>query len=428
MLRPILISCILSILLFTGCEESPTSVQTSDAVYTTFGGSFDDEGTAVTQTPDGGYLIVGSSYGATTLSDMYVIKTNSLGVEVSDSIFTAITGDIVTSFDLISDVKVLADGGYILVGSKFSSTGTNYDVWLVKLDADLNVVFTKTYNNGGGDDFGYSVSLCDDNGFIIAGKTYETGGYDMWVLKTTAAGVLFADADADASTGFGTGGAIEIGSNDANDAAYSVHQTDDGGYIVAGETQSFGSGGSDMMLVKLTAIGSHVAGFGDTDLNGTADSVEGTVIGGPLNESAKFVQETSDNNFIIVGDSYSYGSGQSDIYIVEVNSSGVIVWDSFVGGTRNDFANCVKQTADGGFVIVGNTYSTSSDVLVVKIFPNSQGEVEWQSTFGGDFDDVGSYISQTNDGGYILTGSTYTADNMNQVLLMKLDASGSQEF
>ena len=212
------------------------------------------------------------------------------------------------------------------------------------------------------------------------------------------------------------------------DVGYSVQKSSDGGYIVAGETQSFGSGGSDMMLVKLTAIGSHVAGFGDTDLNGSAGSVEGTVIGGPLNESAKFVQETSDNNFIIVGDSYSYGSGQSDIYIVEVNSSGVIVWDSFVGGTRNDFANCVKQTADGGFVIVGNTYSTSSDVLVVKIFPNSQGEVEWQSTFGGDFDDVGSYISQTNDGGYILTGSTYTADNMNQVLLMKLDASGSQEF
>ena len=96
MLRPTLISCILTILFFTGCEESPTSVQTSAAVYTTFGESFDDEGTAVTQTPDGGYLVVGSSYNATTLSDMYVIKTNSVGEEVTDSIFTEITGDVVT--------------------------------------------------------------------------------------------------------------------------------------------------------------------------------------------------------------------------------------------------------------------------------------------------------------------------------------------
>ncbi len=422
MLRPTLISCLLTILLFTGCEESPTEVETSDTVaYTTFGGSFDDEGNAVTQTPDGGYLVVGSSYSEATLSDLYAIKTNNLGIMASDSIFYTITDKDVTLFERASDFKVLPDGGYILVGSKFS-TATNYDVWLVKLDADLSVLFTKTFD-GGGDDFGYSVSLCDDNGFIIAGKTYATGGYDMWVLKTDADGVLDTSFDA-----VNSDGKIEIGSNNANDAAYSVHQNDDGGYIIAGETQSYGSGGSDMILVKLNADGSYASNFGDTDLNASGGTFEATVIGGPLNESAKFVQETSDNSFIIVGDSYSYGSGQSDIYIVEVNSSGVIVWDSFVGGTRNDFANCVQQTTDGGFVIVGNTYSTSSDVLVVKIFPNSQGEVEWQSTFGGDYDDIGNYISQTNDGGYILTGSTYTEDKMNQILLMKLDANGSQEF
>jgi hypothetical protein len=65
---------------------------------------------------------------------------------------------------------------------------------------------------------------------------------------------------------------------------------------------------------------------------------------------------------------------------------------------------------------------------VTKIFPNSQGEVEWQYTMDGGYDDVGNYISQTSDGGYILTGSTYTSDGMNDVILIKLDASGSQEF
>ena len=411
MLRPTLISCILTILFFTGCEESPTSVQTSAAVYTTFGESFDDEGTAVTQTPDGGYLVVGSSYNATTLSDMYVIKTNSVGEEVSDSIFTEITGDVVTSFDLISDVKVLADGGYILVGSKFS-TATNYDVWLVKLNANLGVEFFKTFDGAAsGDDFGYSVSLCDDNGYVIAGKTFGSNGFDMWVIKTNALGVLDTTFDTDGKFSYD-------GTSNGNDAAYSVSQTNDGGYIVTGEARTTGNN-ADMIVVKLTSLGALNAAF-DTDGAAT--------FGGTLDESSKFVQETSDGGFIIVGDSFSNGSGQSDIYIVKISAVGAKIWDTYIGGTRNDFANCVKQTTDGGFVIVGNSYSTSSDVLVVKIFPNSQGEVEWQSTFGGDFDDVGNYISQTNDGGYILTGSTYTEDKMNQVLLIKLDASGSQEF
>ncbi|MBT6869987.1 MAG: hypothetical protein HOA66_00870 [Candidatus Marinimicrobia bacterium] len=411
MLRPTLISCILTILFFTGCEESPTSVQTSAAVYTTFGESFDDEGTAVTQTPDGGYLVVGSSYNATTLSDMYVIKTNSVGGEVSDSIFTEITGDVVTSFDLISDVKVLADGGYILVGSKFS-TATNYDVWLVKLNANLGVEFFKTFDGAAsGDDFGYSVSLCDDNGYVISGKTFGSNGFDMWVIKTNALGVLDTTFDTDGKFSYD-------GTSNGNDAAYSVSQTNDGGYIVTGEARTTGNN-ADMIVVKLTSLGALNAAF-DTDGAAT--------FGGTLDESSKFVQETSDGGFILVGDSFSNGSGQSDIYIVKISAVGAKIWDTYIGGTRNDFANCVKQTTDGGFVIVGNSYSTSSDVLVVKIFPNSQGEVEWQSTFGGDFDDVGNYISQTNDGGYILTGSTYTEDKMNQVLLIKLDASGSQEF
>ena len=169
-------------------------------------------------------------------------------------------------------------------------------------------------------------------------------------------------------------------------------------------------------------------GGGPTNPNQDTNENTAVTFGGNGPDLAVSLQETSDGGFILVGNSFSSGSGQSDIYIVKISAVGAKTWDTFIGGTRNDFANCVKQTADGGFVIVGNTYSISSDVLVVKIFPNSQGEVEWQSTFGGDFDDIGNYISQTNDGGYILTGSTYTEDKMNQVLLIKLDANGSQEF
>jgi uncharacterized delta-60 repeat protein len=419
MLKPILTSC-LALFLFFGCEESstaPPEESPTSEIFITFGSEYDDTGNAVTQTPDGGYLLVGSSYSATTLSDLYAIKTDSKGIVTADSVFNAITDAVVTSFERASDVKVLPDGGYIIVGRKFT-TATQNDVWLVKLNADLSVAFNKTIDSGN-DDIGYSVNLCDDNGFIIAGTTYGSNGYDMWIIKTDASG----DDDGD----FGTGGRQSInGTANGNDVAYSIHQTEDGGYIVAGESRVTGNN-ADMIIAKLTSAGELSTSFGvDNNNDGAVDGY--ITFGGSLDETAKYVEETSDGGFILVGNSNSYGSGQSDIYIVKTDASGGKVWDTFIGGTRNDSANCVKQTADGGYIVVGNSYSTNSDVLVIKLLPNSQGDVEWQYTFGNDYDDVGNYISQTSDGGYILTGSTYTTDKMNQVLLIKLNADGSQEF
>jgi len=444
MLRPTLISCILTILLFTGCEESPTEVEASGAVaYTTFGGSFDDEGAAVVQTSDGGYLIVGNSYSGTgtSLTDLYAIKTDAGGdtTAISTQIFSDMTDatEDVTSFDLVSDVKVLADGSYILVGSKYdgTATGNNYDVWLVKLTAELTVDFSKTYGSTG-NDFGYSVSLCDDNGFIIAGKTYNSANqnYDMWILKALSTGLL-ATADSDTDGGFGdpgTPGQVAIDGGVGNDAAYSASQTDDGGFIIAGEVRTAG-GNADMIVLRLNPDGTlpsaPSAEFGNTDLSNPADGhLDAYIKTLSLDESAKFVQETSDGGFILVGNTFSGGSGQSDIYIVKVSDSGGPVWDRYIGSNRNDFANSIQQTTDGGFILTGSTYTSSSDILVTKIFPNSQGEVEWQYTMDGGYDDVGNYISQTSDGGYILTGSTYTSDGMNDVILIKLAANGSQEF
>lgn len=426
MLRPILIGFILSILLFTGCEESPTAAIESNAVYTTFGGDYDDVGSAVVQTPDGGYLIVGTSYSGagTTLSDMYVLKTNSNGTATSDSVFTSMTDAAeaivdVSSFDLISDVKVLDDGGYILVGSKYV-TATNYDVWLIKLASDLSVTFSNTFA-GPGNDFGFSVNLCDDNGFIIAGKTFNTAsGYDMWVIKTGSDGNKVAgDNTADGGFGdVGTAGLYVYSTPTMNDAAYNAIQISSGEYIVTGKSRT-AENNDDMMVLKLSSKGVLVTSFGTAGV---------AIFGGGLDESSKFIQETSDGGFIIVGNSFSNGSGQSDIYVVKTSDVGAKVWDTYIGNTRNDFANCVKQTSDGGFVIAGNSYTSSSDIMVVKISPNTQGEVEWNYTMDGSFDDVGNYINQTSDGGYIITGSTYSNTKMNEVILIKLDASGTKEF
>ena len=443
MLRPILISSISFIILFTGCEESPTEVSTTNTDYKTFGGDYDDVGSAVVQTPDGGYLVVGTRYSGDgeTLSDLYVIKTHANGETDTTKIFNDITENNeaqnligVESFDLISDVKMLDNGGYVVIGSKFDVTAGNYVIWLFELTANYTIGFSKTFTNNmdqaaTGNAFGYSVNICDDNGYIITGKVFNTTSntsYDIRVIKTDSNGV--------ADSGFGDtapkdgSATVNIGDTAVeNDAGYYAIETDGGDYVVVGEMRST-NGNSQMFIAKLDNAGILSTDFGqDYGADGTVDGYNKD-IGGSLDESAKFVQETSDGGFIMVGNSFSNGSGQSDIYVVKVNSAGIKVWDKYIGSNRNDFANAVQQTSDGGFVIVGNTFGDSSNIMVIKILPNTQGEIEWQYSMDGGYDDVGYHINQTSDGGFIVTGSTYSATKMNEVILIKLDASGNQEF
>jgi hypothetical protein len=165
------------------------------------------------------------------------------------------------------------------------------------------------------------------------------------------------------------------GTND--DTAYSVRQTSDGGFILAGWTESYGAGKKDAWLIK-------------TDANGGEQWNK--TFGRKGDDAANSVRQTSDGGYIISGYTESYGAGKHDVWLIKTDAAGNQQWNKTFGGTRNDWANSVQQTKDGGYIIAGETNSDvagDTDVCLVKT--DSNGNEQWNMTFGGTRSDGASF-------------------------------------
>jgi len=361
----------------------------------TYGGIGNDVGRFTQQTTDGGYIIGGhmSSLGAGA-SDFWLVKTDASGNEVWNKTFGG-TGD-----DLAFSGQQTSDGGYILTGYKTSSNG-HTDVWLVNTNSVGDLLWDKTF--GGplvGNDYGYSVRQTSDGGYIIAAYTssFGSGQGQYWWIKTDSTGNIRWD--------------IKPGDM-SFDYTYSVQQTSDGGYIFAGNSNSHSGGLEDFWLVKTDSLG---------------HKLWERTFGGRNEDIAKFVQQTSDGGYILVGTTASFGAGNYDFWLVKTDSSGNKLWDVTFGGTEADRPFSVQQTSDGGYIVAGSTNSFTafgtgySDLPVVKT--DSIGNIEWWKTFGSSGGEVGNYVQQTTDGGYIIVGNTdpYGAGN-GDVWLLKLDGA-----
>ncbi len=179
---------------------------------------------------------------------------------------------------------------------------------------------------------------------------------------------------------------------DKNDQTNSIQQTLDGGYIVAGSTESFGAGNSDLWVLKLSVAG---------------DIEWQIAYGGSDDEGASSIQQTTDGGYIIAGSIRSSGAGSSDFWVLKISPQGGILWSKSYGGGADEDASSIQQTADRGYIIAGSTGSFGAgkgDFWVLKL--SSQGDVEWQKTYGGQETDIARSVRQTLDGGYVVAGNT----------------------
>jgi hypothetical protein len=283
---------------------------------------------------------------------------------------------------------------------------------------------------GIGMDRAFSVQQTSDGGYIFAGYTQSNDGdvtgnhglSDMWVVKLNGSGILQWQKCLGGNSGEG---------------ASSVQQTTDGGYIVAGITDSYNG----------DVTGNH--GYGDywvVKLDGSGILQWQKCLGGDTLEEAKSIAQTSDGGYIVAGFTYSNNGdvtgnhSGNDFWIVKLDGSGSIQWQKCLGGTAADYANSIKQTADGGYIVAGWTGSNDGDVTgnhdtttydcwVVKL--NNSGFLQWQKCLGGTSYEEAHSVQQTADGGYIVAGSAYSNDGdvtgnhgYDDYWIVKLDSIG----
>jgi len=360
------------------------------------GGTEADNAKAVQITPDGGSVIVGNTITSPDedFPDIFVVRTDRYGAVLWSKNYGG------RDSEGANDVLVASDGGFIIVGYTDSFGAGSKDAYLIKTDAQGNVQWTKTYGGKKDDNF-YSVIPTGDGGYLAVGATIGADGQnrDAYLVKTNAQGNQLWSKT--------------FGGSSGGEIAYSVVRTSDGGFVFAGSTTSFGAGGFDVYLVKINASGNEQWSktFGGSDW-----------------EEGYSVVETSDKGFAISGYTVSSGVGARDAYLIKTDASGNLQWSKTYGFSRNDAANSVNQTPDGGFILVGSTVNRVTqqnqftDVYIIKT--DAFGVEEWSKLYGGDKSESAADVQVIEDGGYLIAGVTSSYSKNSDFYLIKINETG----
>ncbi|MCK9289986.1 MAG: T9SS type A sorting domain-containing protein [Bacteroidales bacterium] len=381
--------------------------------HRTLGGSSSDAALSIQLTSDNGYIVActsNSNDGDLSKNngdyDYWVVKLSKSGnIEWEKSLGGS-------SIDIVSSIQQTSDGGYIVAGSSMSDDGDvsysygGFDYWIVKLSNNGDIEWEKSFG-GSSNDIARAIQQTSDNGYIVAGYsnsndgdiTEQHGGYDYWIIKIDAIGTLQWQKTYGGSKW---------------DLAHSISLTADNGFIVAGESHSNDGditnnyGYSDYWIVKLDHFGDiqwqkSLGGSGwDTpySIHQTFDS--GYIIAG---KTSSVDGDIVENHGIL------------DFWVVKLNNLGDIQWQKTFGGSEADIALSIQQTSEGGYIVAGYTLSINDDVIqnngeqdywIVKL--DEDGNLQWQKSIGGSGYDGIESIQQCSDNGYIIAGWSNSND------------------
>jgi hypothetical protein len=271
---------------------------------------------------------------------------------------------------------------------------------LIKLDADGDTAWSRTYGGMQGS-YGMSVQQTHDGGYVVTGQAsfLAPGGPDVLLIRTDSIG------DTLWTRTYGGAG---------DDHGKSVQQTADGGYILAANTSSFGAGSQVVWLIKADSMG---------------DTMWTRTFGDDSFENAASAQQTTDGGYMVAGWTWPY-SGSPQCYLIKTDAGGDTLWTKTIGKPGSWLqAHGVEQVADGGYIVAGDCQAQDRTVSlpgILLVRTNASGDTLWTKAFGGaDFDACYS-VHQTADGGYIIGGQTYSfGAGMSDFYLIKTDENGN---
>ncbi|KYC46425.1 MAG: hypothetical protein AMQ22_02142 [Candidatus Methanofastidiosum methylothiophilum] len=397
-----------------------------------YGGSDGDGADSIQQTEDGGYIVAGSSNSIDIPgvknngpTDCYILKLDSKGNIIWQKMYGG------NGVDWAYSVLQTKDGGYIVAGVSDSKdipglqNKGNFDYYILKLDPKGNIQWQKMYGGSGNEEYKCSIQQTEDGGYILAGtsdskdipKVNNNGKYDYYILKLDVNGNIIWQ---------------KMYGGREDDEVYSVQQTKDGGYILAGDTESKdipglkNNGLFDIYIIKL-------------DSKGNIQWQK--LYGGSDNDGARSILQDKDGEYIVGGWSFSgnlsgiKNKGNDDYYILKLDSKGNIIWQKMYGGGGYDAVNSISQTNDESYIVAGFSnsweipgvkYIGDYDYYILKL--DSKGNIIWHNKYGEGLEDYPHSIQQTKDGGYIVAGEFGVAsgnDLSYDIGIVKVDSHGN---
>jgi hypothetical protein len=367
-----------------------------------FGGIDVEEAADVQQTRDGGYIIIGStqSEGAGG-SDMYVIKADANGNEEWHRTY----GDTLDDFG--SSLQQTSDHGYVFLGTfrYISPTITGIDsnktdIFVIKTNSAGDTLWTKKYGYSGTNEEGVSIRQTVDGGYIIVGNTDATNDGDLLVIKINSLGDQASLATHPASSAAGL------------DEAVNILQRNDAGYVLSSYSASLD--------------GPRIAFINNFPISSSSNAPSKNDFFEPSMDIPGEVALTNDDSYVLTGK-----TANDDVFVIKFKDlvTNSKIWFKTYGGSGLDIGTSIQPTNDGGYIVLGSTSSFgagSRDFYLFKI--NSSGDLQWYKTYGGAGLDIGKTVKNTSDGGYIILGTMeFGIDPSNKdniIGLIKVDENG----